>query len=364
MLSILLILAMLTTFALSGCGGQNAAPAAAGGGGDDRPDVRWTLQTTWAQGWLLHDMAEYFAEQVELMSGGKFIIDVQPAGAIVGGLEVLDATDTGTLDAYHSWPGYWMGNHPSAPFFASIPMHLEPLMHVTWLYAYGGKELMQEMYDEIGMNVYSIPGGVTHPELLAHSNVPLATVDAWRGLKYRAPGWWGEILKEDYGVAVTMLPGTELYPALERGILDALEFSSPVVNRQQGFHEVADYIAGPGMHQPTCFFELGFNKDKYDALPADYQAILQNAAKAMTLWSWTVDITEGMNTLDFYEEQGIQRTYVDPDLQRQFREDSWAWIDNSVQNSTNQHYKTTWASVNEFWDRFVDYEDFMIPVRK
>ena len=352
---------LVAAVALTGCG--NGTPVAGNGDADALPEVRWTMQTTWSQGWLLHDMAEDFADRVSDLSGGKFIIDVQPAGAIVGGLEVLDATSARTIDAYHSWPGYWMGKHPSAPFFASIPLHFEPLMHTTWLYNYGGMELYQEMMDEAGENVIVLPGGVTGPELLAHSNEPLETLDDWQGLKYRAPGWWGEVLK-DLGVSITMLAGTELYPSLERGIIDATEFSTPAVNRQQGFHEVADFIAGPGMHQPTCFFEVGFNKDAYDELPEVYKAILDNASYAMTLNMWTKSIVEDMEALDYFDEIGIERTYVDPELQREFREESYAWIEESVNSSGNDHYKRTWDSVNEFWERFVDYEDFMIPVRK
>lgn len=169
---------------------------------------------------------------------------------------------------------------------------------------------------------------------------------------------------KEFGVAVTMLPGAELYPALERGILDATEFSSPIVNRQSGFHEVAKYIAGPGMHQPTCFFEIGFNKDAYDALSDEYKAILQNAAKATTLWSWTQDIVLGIETIAFWEKQGIERTYVSPEAQREFRKEAWAWIDKDVKAKNNAHYTKTWNSVQKFWVEFVDYEDFMIPVRK
>ncbi|MDW7651825.1 MAG: hypothetical protein SCK29_13060 [Bacillota bacterium] len=359
----LLVVVLIAGVALAGCGGNEQPATGSGDGEEALPEVNWTLQTTWSQGWLLHEMAEDFAARVSEMSGGKFTIDVQPAGAIVGGLEVLDATHSRTIDAYHSWPGYWMGKHPSAPFFASIPLHLEPLMHTTWLYNYGGKELYQEMMDEAGQNVIVLPGGVTGPEMLAHSNTPLETKEDWQGLKYRAPGWWGEVLKEQ-GVAVTMLPGTELYPSLEKGIIDATEFSSPAVNRQQGFQEVADFIAGPGLHQPTCFFELGFNKDAYNELPEVYKAILENASYSMTLNMWTKSIVEDMDALDYFDEIGIERTYVSPELQREFREESWQWIDNDVKNSDNDHYKRTWASVNEFWERFLDYEEFMIPVRE
>jgi len=327
------------------------------------PKVTWTLQTTWAKGWLLHEMAEDFAKRVFDMSGGQFNIKVLPAGAVVGAMENLDATSKGTLDAYHSWPGYWQGKHPSANFFASIPMHLEPLMYVSWYYAGGGKDLMQQMYDEMKMNVYVIPGGVTHPELLAQSNKPLKNVKDFKGLKYRTPGWWGEILKK-MGVSVMMLPGTELYPALQKGILDALEFSTPIVNKQQGFHEVTKYVAGPGMHQPTCYFELGFNKAKYDALPAEYKAMIQTAAMAMTIQKWSEDIVKGIETLEFYKSKGKTLTRVDDKDQREFRKNAWAFIDAEVKKINNPHTTKTWASVQNYWTKFGEYENFMVPVRK
>jgi TRAP-type mannitol/chloroaromatic compound transport system substrate-binding protein len=334
-----------------------------GGTAQAAAKVNWTMQTTWAKGWLIHDMAEDFAKRVKEMSGGNFIIRVLPAGAVVGAMENMDATSKGTLDAYHSWPGYWQGKHPSANFFASIPMHLEPLMYVSWMYAGGGKELMQQMYDEMGTNLIVIPGGVTHPELLAQSNKPLKKVSDFKGLKYRAPGWWGEILKKN-GVSVMMLPGTELYPALQKGILDATEFSTPIVNKQQGFHEVTKYVAGPGMHQPTCYFELGFNKTKYDALPAEYKAMIQTAAMAMTIQKWSDDIVQGIETLEFFKSKGKTLTRVDDAAQREFRKQAWAFIDAEVKKKNNAHMTKTWASVQNYWTKFSDYEYFMVPIRK
>lgn len=328
------------------------------------PRVNWTLQTTWSKGWLLHEMAEDFASRVKEMSGGQFIIKVLPAGAVVGAMENMDATSKGTLDAWHSWTGYWQGKHPSANFFASIPMHLEPLMMVSWMYYGGGKELMQEMYDEMGMNVIVIPGGITHPEILAMSKRPLRNVKDFKGLKYRTPGWWGEILKKSMGVSVMMLPGTELYPALQKGILDALEFSSPIVNKQQGFHEVVKFVAGPGMHQPACYFELGFNKNKYNALPPEYKAIIQSAAMAMTIQKWSEDIIKGWETLDFYKSKGLTLTRVDDASQREFRKQAWAFIDAEVKKINRPHTTKTWKAVNDFRTKFMDYENFMVPIRK
>ncbi len=162
LLSIGLGVALLVSLFLGGVGQGYAK---------ELPRVNWTLQTTWAQGWLLHQMAEDFAKRVKEMSGGQFTIKVLPAGAVVGGLEVMDAASAGTIDAFHSWTGYWMGKHPSAPFFSSIPMGFEPLMHTVWLYAGGGKEHMQQMYDEMG-KTSSLFRWCDASGVLAHSNSP------------------------------------------------------------------------------------------------------------------------------------------------------------------------------------------------
>lgn len=360
----LIALLLVFSFALVGCGGgtQPAAQPAEQPANAGLPEVKWTMQTTWSQGWLLHDMAIDWADRVRAMTNGRFDIEVLPSGAIVGGQEVLDATHAGTIDAYHSWPGYWMGKHPAAPFFASIPMGLEPQMHIMWLYGAGGDKYFQEMMDEAGMNVVVWPGGVTHPEVLAHSNKKLSTINDFVGLKYRAPGWWGEMLKE-MGVAVTMLPGTELYPSLERGILDATEFSSALVNKQSGFQEVTDYIAGPGMHQPTCFFDIGVNKDKYNALPVEYQEILKNAAMAMTIYTWSIGTVGDMEVLNEWKAAGETFTRVDDKSQHEFRELAFEWLDKDVAAKNNALYTKCWESAKKFYYDFVEFEHFMVPIR-
>jgi TRAP-type mannitol/chloroaromatic compound transport system substrate-binding protein len=218
---------------------------------------------------------------------------------------------------------------------------------------------MQQMYDEMGKNLIVVPGGVTHPEVLAHSNKPLKKVSDWKGLKYRAPGWWGEILK-GMGVAVTMLPGTELYPALQRGILDATEFSSPIVNKQQGFHEVTKYVAD--RHAPAhLLFRVGIQQAKYNALPPEYKEMIQSAAMATTLWSWCQDIALGIDTLAFWKSKGKQFNRIDDAAQREFRKQAWAYIDADVKKKNNAHYAKTWKSVQDFWGKFCDYEYFHDP---
>ncbi len=363
-LVVILLLLFVASMA-AGCGGGGtptqpatqtpAAPA-------QQQVIRWSMATSWPQGWLLHEMAVQWSKEVEAASGGRLIIEVHPSGALVPPLEVLDAAHTGTIDAMHSWAGYWMGKMPAVPFFASIPMGLESLPHLVWIYEEGGLELWQRLYSEAGLNVKVFPGGITHPELLAHSNVPLAKLEDWQGMKYRTPGWWGEILK-GMGVAVTTLPAAELYPALEKNLIDALEFSTPIVNHVGGFHEVTKYFTGPGMHQPSCLFEITINNDSYNALPDDLKAIVATAARSVTLWGWMKDISGGIKTLETWEARGNEPVVVEPAAQREFRKQAWTYLDNLAAQEKGI-FAEIWESQKDFQAKFNDYEEFMVPVRE
>jgi TRAP-type C4-dicarboxylate transport system substrate-binding protein len=118
------------------------------------------------------------------------------------------------------------------------------------------------------------------------------------------------------------------------------------------------------MHQPTCYFELGFNKDKYNALPPEYKAMIQNAAMAMTIQKWSEDVIKGIDVLDKYKKMGKTLTRVDDASQREFRKQAWTFIDKEVKRINRPHTTKTWASAQKFWTQFSDYENFMVPVRK
>src|SRR5690606_32923006 len=140
-------------------------------------------------------------------------------------------------------------------------------------YEAGGIDYWNRLYQDIlGLNVIAMPMGFNTTEFLAWSHVPLRETEDFVGLKYRTTGWWGEILRR-MGVSVTTLPGGEVYPALERRVLDATEFASPAADRDLGFYEVTQYFTGPGMHQPTSALELTINRDAWNRLPDDLKAI-------------------------------------------------------------------------------------------
>lgn len=346
-----------------------AAPAKTGDAGSDKSQasannqevIKWTLATSWPSGLLLQEMPQKFADEVKLASGGRLEIDVQPGGAIVGPLEVLDAANTGTIDAFHSTPCYWMGKAPAASLFTSVPMGFEPFMYITWLYERGGWELWQKTYDEAGFNVKVIPLGLTHPEMLAHSHKALEKPEDFQGLKHRCAADFAQIFKQ-MGVSVVTLPGAEVYPSLERNVIDSAEFSTPAVNRQLGFEEVTEYFSGPGMHQPACLFELTVNKESWNKLPDDLKQIVEICAKSVTLWSWSKDFTQSMEAIEYFESKGTTPVRVNDETQREFRKAAWAYLDEQAKK--DKMYNEVWTSIKSHWDDFVAYEDFMVPIRK
>jgi len=321
--------------------------------------VEWTIATSWPSGILLHEMAEDFAKNVREMSGGRMIVNVEPAGAIVGGLEVLDAADTGVIDGFHSWSGYWMGTNEAQNFFASIPMAFDTQSHVMWMYS-EGLDYQNQVYQEaMGMNLKAFLCGATHPEIGAHSNVPLEELEDWIGTSFRVPGWMAQILTE-MGVAVQVLAGGDVYPALETGQIDAGEFSSPIVNYTLGFHEVTDYFTGPGFHQPTCLFELTLNLDSWNALPADLQAIVEAATYKTTMDMWTKDVVEGKWVLrEWQDTHGMEPVYMSDEAQLEFRRQAWQFIDDAVAGDPLN--VEIWDSARNFYLEFIEYDEFMNP---
>lgn len=234
-------------------------------------------------------------------------------------------------------------------------------MYMAWFYDAGGIELWNRLYQELmGLDITVMPVGVYHPETFAWSNVPIRTLEDFQGLRYRTAGWWADILR-DTGVSVVSLPAAELYPSLERGVVDAAEFSTPWADQTLSFHEVTRYYTGPGMHQPAIVNELMINRSAWEALPEDLRAIVEAAAEAMVVRSWSRDLVRSMEAVAFFDESGQERVEVDVETQRALREASFAYLDELA--TQDAFFAEVWESVQAFYDRYVEYEAFMVPVR-
>ena len=196
---------------------------------------RWKMVMPWSKGLLFYDMAQHFADSVELASGGRLKIKLFSAGELVGAMESFDAVSKGSAEVGHDWPGYWKGKDENFVSFASVPFGLDTEGYNIWLYERGGLKQMQDLYGKY--NLYALPGGNGGQEMGFFSNKKATKMADFKGMRVRTPGWYMDIMNS-LGASVTPLPGGEVYLALERGVIDAAEFSSPAINYPMGFDEI------------------------------------------------------------------------------------------------------------------------------
>ena len=247
-----------------------------------KEEFKWKMVMPWSKGLLFYDMAQHFADSVALASGGRLEIKVFSAGELVGAMESFDAVSKGAAEVGHDWPGYWKGKNENFVSFASVPFGLDAEGYNIWLYERGGLEQMQELYGRY--NLVAFPCGNGGQEMGLFSNKKATKMSDFKGMRIRTPGWFMDIMNS-LGASVSPLPGGEVYLALERGVIDAAEFSSPAINYPMGFDEITKYVIEPGVHQPSVQCSVFFNKDAWEKLPADLKWIVKIAAKETQLWA-------------------------------------------------------------------------------
>ncbi|MBU2886323.1 TRAP transporter substrate-binding protein [Gilvimarinus agarilyticus] len=239
---------------------------------------RWRMVTTWPKNFPgLGTGAETFARLVNEMSNGRLTIHVHGAGEIVPAMGVFDAVSSGSVEMGHSGAYYWRGKSPATQFFTTVPFGMNAQEMNAWLYHGGGMELWREVYAPF--NLIPFPAGSTGIQMGGWFNKEINTLDDLSGLKMRIPGLAGEVFNRAGGTSVN-IPGGELYTALQTGVIDAAEWVGPANDMAFGFHEIAQYYYYPGWHEPGSMMELIINKDAYNSLPADLQAIVANAIRA------------------------------------------------------------------------------------
>lgn len=225
----------------------------------------------------LADTAPWVAEQVKAMSDGKMTLQVFEPGKLVKGTEVFDAVSQGKVDSGYVWAGYEMGKVPSAALFGAQPFGLEPAEMAAFMMERGGQQMMEEIYAP--HNIVPLFCGTISPEAAGWFRFPIENLGQIKGLKIRFAGLGGEVLQK-MGASVVLLPGSELFEALEKGVIDATEFSLPTVDEQLGFYKVVKYYHLPGWHQPSTNQYLYINKAKWDGLSDVQKSILRTACSA------------------------------------------------------------------------------------
>jgi len=246
--------------------------------GGSQPAYRWRMVTTWPKNYPgLGTTAEVFAQYVNEMSAGRLQIHVFGANEIVPAMGVFDAVSSGSVEMGHGGSYYWRGKAPAAQFFTTIPFGMNAQEMNAWLHHGGGLELWREVYAPF--NVIPFAGGNTGVQMAGWFNREINSIADLRGLKMRIPGMAGEVFNRAGGTSVN-IPGGELYTALQTGVIDAAEWVGPENDLAFGFHQIAQYYYYPGWQEPGSTLELIVNKQAFEALPADLQAIVTIAARA------------------------------------------------------------------------------------
>src|SRR5207248_6432401 len=240
--------------------------------------MRW--QSTWPSKDIFHEYALDYAKKVNDMTGGDLRIEVLPAGSVVPAFGLLDAVSKGTLDGGHGVLVYHYGKQNALALWGSSPVYsMDANMLLSWHKYGGGKELLQKLYASIGANVVSYPYGPMWTQPLGWFKKPITKAEDFKGMKYRTVGISIDVFT-GMGAAVNALPGGEIVPAIDRGLLDGAEFNNASSDRVLGFPDVSKVCMLQSYHQNAEQFEITFNKTKYDALPDKIKAIIAHAVDA------------------------------------------------------------------------------------
>ena len=265
-----------------------AAGAAAGGAAlvaapnvSRAQTVTLKMQGSWGQSDIFNEMAMEYVTRVQDMAGERLKIEYLVAGAVVKPFQVQDAVHTGVLDAAHTVTAYWYGKNKAASLFGTGPVFgANAAQIMAWIHKGGGKDLYRELVQDIlGLNVVGFFAMPMPTQPLGWFKKQIKGVEDLQGLKYRTVGLATDIM-QGMGLKVTQLPGGEIVPALERGVIEAFEFNNPTSDRRFGAQDVSKIYMMGSYHQAAEFFEIIINKDKFNSLPKEHQAILEYAAEA------------------------------------------------------------------------------------
>jgi TRAP-type mannitol/chloroaromatic compound transport system substrate-binding protein len=300
----------------------------------------------------LGSLGKRLESSVDAMSGGDIELKFYEPGALVPALELFDAIKAGSVDAAWSTPGYWQGKEPALSLFAAVPFGPNAGEYAAWLFFAGGEELMQKIYAKHG--IHSMICGVIAPEASGWFRKEINSLAELNGLKMRFFGLGAKVM-EKLGVSTQLLAGADIYPALERGTIDATEFSMPAIDLDLGFYQIAKHYYFPGWHQQATMFELMVNKATWDGLTDPQRAILTNACRA----NFTMGLAEGEaiqgKALKTLQEKGVNIHKWSPEILAGIES---AWNDVAAEQAAGDaSFKEAWDSLTAFRAEYKVWND-------
>ena len=287
---------------------------------------------------------KWVSEQLPVMSGNKLKMKIYEPGKLVAPPEILEAVSSGKVNSGYATAGYWQGKMPAAALFSAVPFGPEAGEYLAWMYFGNGLKLYQEMYDNAGYNVKVLPCAIISPETSGWFKKPIEKPEDIKGLNIRFFGLGASVM-EKLGAGTVQLPGGEIFGALEKGAIDASEFSQPAIDQRLGFHKIAKYNYFPGWHQQSTVFELLVNKDAWGKMSKSNQAILENTCKA----SMTNSIAEGesmqFDVMAKAQANGVEIRYWSDDMLALFKS---TWDEVVEEKKQDEFFNKVYADMTTF----------------
>ncbi|MCF8146855.1 MAG: TRAP transporter substrate-binding protein DctP [Deltaproteobacteria bacterium] len=276
--------------------------------------VNWKMGSTWTPAINLNKGELLLIDYVKEMTGGDFDIKWFPSGSLMGAFEYFDACSKGVVEAVGDWPSYWASKDPAFDFLGSFPFGFTNVDYITWMYDFGGLELMQELYGKYGMTYFSV--GATPMESGFRSTEkfgPIKSIEDYKGFKVRTPSRATIWILKQLGASPVKIPGGEIYLAVERGTLDGAEFSSPGIDWEMGFAEITKYWSVPCWFQPSSQVGVMVNLKAYNKLSKTYKAILERGAQAAALKGMAFWEGDSGRAIDKFVKAGIEIVPLPPE---------------------------------------------------
>ena len=340
-----------------------AAPAIA----QSSPEIKWRYATSWPKSLdTLYGGCEYFCKQVAAITDNKFQIQPFAAGEIVPGLQVLDAVSNGTVEIGNTALYYYWGKNPAFTFATALPFGLNTRQQISWLLWGGGQELVNDLLKEY--NVYGIPTGSTGAQMGGWLRKEIKSIDDLKGLKMRIGGFAGTILAK-LGCVPQQLAGGDIYPALEKGTIDAAEWVGPYDDEKLGFAKVAKYYYYPGWWEGTSQGHNIMNIEKWNSLPKHYQAAIDAASRDTFTWiTGKYDAVNAPALKRLIVGGAILKAFPQEVLEACYNASNEIYADLS---KTNPHFGKMLASMNAFkndslpWTQVAElsFDGFMARMR-
>ncbi|MBD8528478.1 MULTISPECIES: TRAP transporter substrate-binding protein [unclassified Massilia] len=317
--------------------------------------TKMRFQSTWPSKDIFHEYALDFARKVNDMTGGELRIEVLPAGAVVPAFGLLDAVSKGTLDGGHGVMGYNYGKQAAIALWTSGPAYgMDANMVLAWHKYGGGKELLAELYNGIGANIVSFLTGPMPTQPLGWFKKPISKKEDLKGMKFRTNGLAIDLFTA-MGAAVNALPGGEIVPAMDRGLLDGAEFNNASSDRLLGFPDVSKVCMLQSFHQSSEQFEITFNKTKYNALPPKLKSIIENAVEASSSdMAWKAVDRYSKDYREMQAKQGV-KFYKTPDAVLQAQLAVWDEVV-AKKGANNPLFRKVEASMRTFAERAMKWD--------